>query len=197
VRSTYRLIVTDTSPLITLAVADELDVLLLAGLPVEIPDAVYLEATRVRSAAGASRIAAWINNNSARVRIVPTEVGIDQQRRLDERRSIRGMGEQASIEVLEDFLGRDPDAEALLLFEDTDVIKRRAFVDARVSLVSTGDFLRELQEAHLIQSADHILDEAANTGRNVHRQRQPAEDSAARETLREQLRAGDGTPYRP
>jgi hypothetical protein len=103
------------------------------------------------------------------------------------------MGEQASIEVLENFLAKNPDAEALLLFEDTDLIKRRAFVDARVSLISTGDFLRELQEAHLIQSADRILDEASNTGRNVQRQRHPAEDSAARETLREQLRAG-GAP---
>jgi hypothetical protein len=191
---TYRLIVTDTSPLITLAVADELNVLLRAGLPVEIPDAVYLEATRVRSAAGASRIAAWINGNSARVRIVPTEVGIDQQRRLEEGRSIRGMGEQASIEVLEDFLHKNLDAEALLLFEDTDVIKRRAFVDARVSLISTGDFLRELQQAHLIQSAERILDEAANSGRNVQRQRQPAEDPAARETLRQQLRTAGHSP---
>jgi hypothetical protein len=42
VSKAYSLIVTDASPLITLAVANELDVLLLVGVPVEIPDAVFL-----------------------------------------------------------------------------------------------------------------------------------------------------------
>jgi hypothetical protein len=70
------------------------------------------------------------------------------------------LGEQSAIEALERFLRSDPTAEALLLFEDTDVEKRRAIVDVRVSLLSTGDFLRELEEAGLIESTDHILDQA-------------------------------------
>jgi predicted nucleic acid-binding protein len=183
----YKLIVTDTSPLITLALANELDVLLRAGVPIEIPDAVYIEATRVRTAPGANQIGAWINDHSDLVRIVPTETGIDQQRRLEEGRPIRGLGEQASIEALDIFLAKNPDAQALLLFEDTDISKRRAIVDERVSLISTGDFLRELQAAHLIQSAEHILDEAARSGRNVERLREPGADADARETLRRQL----------
>jgi predicted nucleic acid-binding protein len=191
----YKLIVTDTSPLITLAVANELDVLLRAGVPIEIPDAVYIEATRVRTAPGANQIGAWINDHSDLVRIVPTETGVDQQRRLEEGRPIRGMGEQASIETLDIFLAKNPDAQALLLFEDSDISKRRAIVDERVSLISTGDFLRELQNAHLIQSAEHILDEAACSGRNVEKQREPATDVEARETLRRQLQDRHrGTP---
>jgi len=91
------LIVTDTSPLITLTVKDELDLLLHPGLPVEIPDAVYIEATRVRTAPGANRIGVWINAHNEQVRIVPTGVGVDQQRRLEDGRPIRGMGEQASL----------------------------------------------------------------------------------------------------
>jgi hypothetical protein len=39
----------------------------------------------------------------------------------------------------------------------------------------------------LIQSAEHILDEAARGGRNVGKQREPATDVEARETLRRQL----------
>jgi len=189
----YRLIVTDTSPLITLAVANELDVLLRVGVPIEIPDAVYIEATRVRTAPGANQIGAWINDHSDLVRIVPTQTGVDQQRRIEEGRPIRGMGEQAAIEALDIFLAKNPDAQALLLFEDTDIAKRRAVVDERVSLISTGDFLRELQAAHLIQSAEHILDEAARAGRNIEKQRESAADLEARETLRRQLqgRAGD------
>ena len=77
------------------------------------------------------------------MRIVPTDIGIDQQRRLEEGRSVRGLGEQAALEVLERYLRIDADSEALLLFEESDVGKRRAIVDERVSLLSTGDFLRE------------------------------------------------------
>lgn len=186
----FCLIVTDTSPLITLVLAEALDTLLRPGLAVSIPDAVYIEATRVHGAPGAEQIVAWINAHLDMVRIVPTDIGIDQQRRLEEGRSIRGLGEQAAIETLERFLRSGPDAEALLLFEDSDVAKRRAIVDERVSLVSTGDFLRELELAGLIQSADYILEQAAAHGRNVERQRRISDESTARQRLREQLRRG-------
>jgi hypothetical protein len=183
----FSLIVTDTSPLLTLALAEALDALLRPRLPVRIPDAVYVEATRVHGAPGADAIVEWINAHLDEVRIVPTDVGIDQQRRIEEGRSTRGLGEQAAIEALDRFLHTDPEAEALLLFEDTDIERRRAFVDARVELVSTGDFLRELEGAGLIQSADFILDRAAAQGRNVERQRQASPDAAARERLREPI----------
>ena len=45
--------------------------------------------------------------------------------------------------------------------------KRRAIVDQRVGLISTGDFLRELEAAGLIQSTDHILDQATAQGRRT------------------------------
>jgi len=183
----FSLIVTDTSPLFTLVLADALDVLLRPGLAIRIPDAVYIEATRVHGAPGADQIVAWINDHLDAVRIVPTDIGIDQQRRLEEGRSIRGLSEQAAIETLERFLRSDPTAEALLLFEDSDVQKRRAVVDERVSLISTGEFLRELEAAGLIQSTDYILDQAAARGRNVAKQREAAEDGTTRERLREQL----------
>ncbi|MHB8886162.1 MAG: hypothetical protein ACYC5H_14005 [Methylovirgula sp.] len=187
----FSLIVTDTSPLFTLVLADALDVLLRPGLAVRIPDAVYIEATRVHGAPGADRIIEWINDHLDAVKIVPTDIGIDQQRRLEEGRSIRGLGEQAAIEALERFLRSDQTAEALLLFEDTDVEKRRAIVDQRVSLISTGDFLRELEAARLIQSADFILDQAAAQGRNVERQREANEEAITRERLHEQLQRRD------
>jgi hypothetical protein len=192
----FSLIVTDTSPLFTLVLADSLDALLRPGLAVSIPDAVYIEATRVHGAPGADQIVEWINAHLDMVRIVPTDIGVDQQRRLEEGRSIRGLGEQAAIETLERFLRSNPTAEALLLFEDSDVEKRRAIVDERVSLISTGDFLRELETAGLIQSTDYILDQAAAQGRNVEKQRAAHEDATTRERLRGQLqqRRDDGTP---
>jgi hypothetical protein len=51
---------------------------------VRIPDAVYIEATRVHGAPGAGQIVEWINGHLDAVQIVPTDVGIDQQRRLEE-----------------------------------------------------------------------------------------------------------------
>jgi hypothetical protein len=183
----FSLIVTDTSPLITLALANSLDALARPGLSVSIPDAVYIEATRIRTAAGAGQIVEWMNAHLDQVRIVPTEVGIDQQRRLEEGRPTRAMGEQAALEVLDRFLAGSPAAQALLLFEDTDVAKRQAIIDARVGLITTGDYLRELEAAGLIQSSDRILDLAAERGRNVDRQRNSAEDAATRERLRVQL----------
>jgi hypothetical protein len=190
----YSLIVTDTSPLFTLVLAGSLDVLLKPGLPVRIPDAVYVEATRVRGAPGADRIVEWINAHLDIVSIVPTDIGIDQQRRLEEGRTIRGLGEQAAIEALERYLQTDAGAEALLLFEDTDVEKRRAIVDQRVGVISTGDFLRELEAAGLTQSTDYILDQAAAQGRNVERQRRVNEDTTTRERLRKQLMRRDEPP---
>lgn len=180
------LIVTDTSPLFTLVLADALDALLKPRLPVSIPDAVYIEATRVRGAPGADRIVEWINDHLDAVRIVPTDVGIDQQRRFEEGRAARGMGEQAAIETVERHL-RASVYGALLLFEDNDIERRRAILDERVGLISTGDFLRELQAAGLIQSADHVLDQAAVHGRNVERQRRQVSDEAARLGLRAHL----------
>jgi hypothetical protein len=126
------------------------------------------------------------------VRIVPTDIGIDQQRRLDEGRSIPGLGEQAAIEALERFLRSDPQARALLLFEDTDIERRRAIVDERVDLISTGDFLRELETAHLIQSSDYVLDQAAAQGRNIERQRHSVSDHDARDRRQQHLRRDRG-----
>jgi hypothetical protein len=167
----FALIVTDTSPLFTLVLAGALDTLLRPGLPIRVPHALYFEATRIHGAPGAEQIVEWINAHLDLVQIVPTDIGIDQQRRLEEGRAIRGLGEQAAIEVLERFLRSDTAAEALLLFEDSDIEKRRAIVDQRVGVISTGDFLRELETAGLIQSTDHVLYQAAARGRNIERQR--------------------------
>jgi hypothetical protein len=92
---------------------------------------------------------------------------------------VREGSAQAAIEALERFLRSDAQARALLLFEDTDIQRRRAVVDERVDLISTGDFLRELEAAHLIQSSDYVLDQAAAQGRNIERQRQTVSDGEA------------------
>ena len=127
-------------------------------------------------------IVIWI-----RLRIVLTDIGIDQQRLLGEARSTRGLGEKSAIEVPERFLRSNLGAEALLLFENSNVQERRAFVDERVSLISSGDFLRELERAGMLQSPDCILDQASALGRNVERQRVASKGGTTRGRLRAQL----------
>ncbi|MEO5369944.1 MAG: hypothetical protein H7833_07725 [Magnetococcus sp. DMHC-1] len=53
------IIVTDTSPLITLAAVQCLDYLLYSALPVVIPDAVFYEATHASGKLGAQEIMGW------------------------------------------------------------------------------------------------------------------------------------------
>ena len=57
--------------------------------------------------------------------------------------------------------------------------------------LSTGDLLRELEAAGRIQSADRVLDVAAEKERNVEAQRQPQSDAEARKVLRERLAGRD------
>ena len=85
----------------------------------------------------------------------------------------RGRGERAATELLTDAVRLDPDLRALLLYEDSDIMRRR-FADLlpeRVMPISTGGFLRTLEETGRIQSADRVLDEATAKGRDVTRQR--------------------------
>jgi hypothetical protein len=101
----------------------------------------------------------------------------------------RGRGEQAALEVLNAAIADDPDLEAVLFFEDADRRKPR-FVRAlpeRVMALSTGDLLRELEAAGRIQSADHVLDVAAEKERKVEPQRHSQSNDEARALLRDQL----------
>jgi hypothetical protein len=185
------LIVTDASPLITLGAAGSLDCLLLPGVPVIIPDMVYTEVTQDIARLGAGQVVRWIQAHEDQVQIAATEVYAEYEalRVINPNTRFQDRGERAALEVLSYKTAADPELQALLLFEDSD-IRRRSFVrllPERVTAISTGDFLHELEAAGRIQSADHILDEAAARGRNVEEQRQPTANDAARTVLREQL----------
>ncbi len=67
------IIVTDSPPLITLAVAQSLDYLLYPDLPVIIPDALFHEATSAAGKLGAQEILDWYRAHTDRVRVEPIE----------------------------------------------------------------------------------------------------------------------------
>jgi hypothetical protein len=162
-----RLIVANAPPLITLAVAKSLDYLLYPGLPVLIPDAVFHEATAAAGKLGAQEVLDWYRAHMDAVRIEPTEIFRDEMalREIAGRRPSRDLGERAAVELIRG-LPIEATERALLLSDDRDA-ERLAIVDpTRLILLTTWDFLRQLEEAGRIQSADAVIAAVHEAGRN-------------------------------
>jgi len=164
-----RLIVVDAAPLITLAAANSLDYLFYPELPVAIPDAVFHEATAGASKLGAQAIIDWYRSNRTKVTIEPTEA-FEAERLLSEQpgyRPSRDLGERAALELVRHAgLLVGPDDRALLLSDDRDVERLLVVDPERIILLTTWDFLRQLEEAQRIQSADAVIDLVRAAGRN-------------------------------
>lgn len=163
-----RLLVADAAPLITLAAARSLSYLLYAGIPVVIPDAVFHEATASSGKLGAEEIIDWYRANAGNVRIEPTNAFQDAMILASRagRRLPRDLGERAALEIVRDTRLIDaPGDRALLLSDDRDVERLVAIDKDRLILLTTGDFLRQLEAARRIQSADHVLSLVRAAGR--------------------------------
>ena len=161
------LIVADTPPLITLAAAQSLDYLLYPGLSVIIPDAVFYEATSQIDKLGAQAIIDWQRTNHSSVQIEPTEALKNELERLARQggRLERDLGERAAIEIIRNY----PLAElerAILLSDDRDVDRIVVVDPQKIILLTTWDYLRQLEAARRIQSADAVFEAARARGRN-------------------------------
>ena len=155
------LILTDASPLITLAVADELDTLLLPGVLVIVPDMVRFEVTRQAGKPGAQKILDWIRaRESKMVSVRSTEVFEEYEKLLsiDPSTKSKNRGEESAGEILGRELNQGIDA-AILLFEDSDVKKSNFLVRMpdNVLVMSTSTFLDGLERTGLIPDANAIL----------------------------------------
>ena len=187
------LYVVDTGPLITLAAADSLDYLLYPNVDVVIPDAVVYEATRDLAKLGAQSIIDWIKLHHARIEVAVTNsyANFTLLRGVNPTARAPNLGEQAAVEVIEEPGRLQGDARAILLCEESAVM-RRIIVQDRLKIVemSTMDFLRLLQDARRIQSADAVFDLAGAAGRTPSRAEKFADhDPAIREAIRETLQA--------
>lgn len=162
-----RLFVTDASPLITLAAARSLEYLLYSGLTVVVPDAVFHEATAAAGKLGAQEIIDWYRANMERVRVEPTEIFQREMTLVESQggRLARDLGERAALEVIRTY-PLEPDQRALLLSDDRDA-ERLSIVDPeRMILLTTWDYLVQLEAAQRIQSAMATLEAARAAGRN-------------------------------
>lgn len=161
------LIVTDVPPLITLAAAGRLDYLLYPGLPVIIPDAVFYEATRQTDRLGAQEILDWYHAHDSVVRVEPTEVFKNEIIRLTTQggRLERNLGERAAVEVIRDWKLAD-EQRAILISDDRDMGRIVVIDPTQIILLTTWDFLRQLEEGQRIQSADAVMQAARDAGRH-------------------------------
>ncbi len=168
-----KVIVTDAGPLITLAAADRLDYLLIAGLPVYLPDAVLHEATKDIESLGARSILEWRDAHSDRVRTVSTEAFLHYVQDLERApgRRERDLGERAAIEAIHDAIALAPAERALLLTEDDKVLRQVLVLEPelsdRIIPLTTRDFLVELESAGRINSADEVYRAAEAAGRRA------------------------------
>jgi hypothetical protein len=161
------IIVTDAPPLITLAAAQSLDYLLYPELPVIVPDAVLYEATQAGGKLGAQEILDWYRAHTEQVRIEPTQIFQDEMtlRENPGHKRARDLGERAAIEVVRNY-PLTADGRALLLSDDRDAERLLVFEPEKAILLTTWDYLRQLEEAQRIQSADAVFEAVQRTGRN-------------------------------
>jgi hypothetical protein len=161
------IIVADVPPLITLAAAQSLDYLLYPALPVIIPDAVFHEATQAAGKLGAQEILDWYRAHTEAVRVEPTQIFQDEMtlRENPGHRPARDVGERAAIEIIRNYpLAKN--ARAFLLSDDRDAERLVAIEPENTISLTTWDYLRQLEEAQRIQSADAVIAAAEQAGRH-------------------------------
>jgi hypothetical protein len=162
----YTLIVPDSSPLITLAAAGALDVLLKPSLPVLIPDGVHWEVTRFTQLQGAAEIVEWMADHTDQVFLRATQEFLNSQSLIAAgAKRITNLGENCAREIVDRETEADPAVRCILVYEDSDVTLLKIMNAQRVDALTTADFLAELEHARLIQSRDQILDDAVKAGR--------------------------------
>ena len=101
------------------------------------------------------------------VLIEPTEAFKNELQRLALQggRLEKDLGERAAVEIIRTF----PLAEherAILLSDDRDVNRVVVIDPQKIILLTTWDYLRQLEEARRIQSADAVFEAARERGRH-------------------------------
>ena len=187
-----KLFVVDTGPLITLAAAGTLDYLLFSRSGIVLPDAVFYEATFDAAKLGAQDILDWVKGHRDVVEIAPTHAftTFEAARLSLPRLREANLGERAAVEVIEEEGRLSGNACAVLLCEESAVLKRIVVRDReRIVELSTMDFLKILESERRIQSADAVFDAASAAGRNASRsEKMPYPDSEIDEAVHALLR---------
>jgi hypothetical protein len=164
----------DAGPLITLAYADALEVLLKPSWSVVLVDMVQHEVTRNQTPTS-DKLAKWIDANQ--LKVAPTKTF--QHYRLASGHQLgalrkSNLGEIAVQEVMNDFALQSPPKTGVFLFEDHKIARVSFMLPSNCRKISTRAFLMFLEERKLIASAVEIERRAIQAGRAFSQLRFPA-----------------------
>ena len=165
----------DAGPLITLAYADALDLLLRPGWPVEVVDMVLHEVTR-NSTPTSEKLAQWVSDR--KLAVLPTRTF----RHCQQAQSVRPgaprkshLGELAIQETMNGFALMEAPRIGVFLFEDHRIARTSFHLPDNCRKVSTRAFLPFLEQKGWLDSAAEIERRAILAGRDFSRLRFPPE----------------------
>jgi hypothetical protein len=164
------IVLPDAGPLITLAYADALDLLLKPGWPVHLVDMVLHEVTRHQTPTS-QKIAQWVAAHS--VALISTRTYSHHQQLQattplspTPRARQPNLGELAIQEAMHTLALTEPHTTAVFLFEDHKIARASFLVPDNCRKVSTRAWLQFLEVQGLIESANAIERAAIAKGRN-------------------------------
>jgi hypothetical protein len=165
----------DSGPLITLAYADALDLLLKPGWPIVLVDMVLHEVTRNQTPTS-EKLAQWVAASQLSVRT--TRTFQHHQRTLAANPAAArtsNLGELAIQETMNDFALEQAPQTGVFLFEDHKIARASFLLPDNCRKISTRAFLLFLEQQGWLASAAEIERQAILAGRNFSRLRFPPE----------------------
>ncbi|MFO7541693.1 MAG: hypothetical protein R6W97_02635 [Thiobacillus sp.] len=165
----------DAGPLITLAYADALDVLLKPGWPIVLVDMVQHEITRNQTPTS-EKLTQWVATRKPLIRT--TRTFQHYQRTLSASpAAVRtsNLGELAIQETMNDLALEQPPQTGVFLFEDHKIARASFLVPDNCRKISTRAFLLFLEQKGWLASAAEVERQAILAGRNFSALRFPPE----------------------
>lgn len=170
---TVDLIIPDSGPLISLAHARRLDLVLVFDRPVVIADIVKAECLKKPGSPDHDILADWFARMGNSIRVEDTgmrgvyEAAIKRENSGEEPRATSGYGDAALAFMLRrlDIIA-GTDAIPLVLLEDSKAARSLQRFD-RAHILSTRTWLNSLERAGVIPSADRIINQMKGAGRDL------------------------------
>lgn len=163
----------DAGPLITLAYADALDLLLKPGWPMVLVDMVLHEVTRNQTPTS-EKLAQWVAASKVSIRTTRTFQHHQQTLAANPAAArTANLGELAIQETMNDFALDQPQKTGVFLFEDHKIARTSFLLPDNCRKISTRAFLLFLEQQGWLASAAEIERRAIHAGRSFSRLRFP------------------------
>lgn len=155
----------DAGPLITLAYAHALDLLLKPGWQVRIVDMVLHEVTR-NATPSSDTIRRWVDSNPVTIVTTRTFQHLQAERNRSGEVRKNNLGELAAQEAMHEMALNEAGLVGVFLFEDHKIARASFLLPENCRKVSTRAYLQFLEEKGWIASAAEVERAAITRGRH-------------------------------